>query len=166
MLLEAFFTLLTASITASECPWAVSMTSKSTPASIKQSDLRYPSSPTVVAAATLNLPRLSLQAVGFKTACSVSFKVSKPVSRPFTSVISNFSIRLSFIRLIACRRSAGSVNIAKFSFVIIFDTGVLLSAANRISRLVTIPTTRSFSSTTGKPVTLYRSLRILASAKV
>ena len=61
---ESFFILLTICGTWEECPWAVSTTRRSTPASINASALSKPLSPTDVAAATLNLPFLSLQAVG------------------------------------------------------------------------------------------------------
>ena len=75
-------------------------------------------------------------------------------------------MRRDFIRLIASSRSAGSRRIAKFFEVIITLTGVSSEVAKRMSRLVTMPTTRFCSSTTGKPVKLYRSISALASASV
>ena len=51
---DIFFSFLTVSITFIECPWAVSITSISTPASINASDLLIASSPTPTAAPTLN----------------------------------------------------------------------------------------------------------------
>ena len=51
---DIFFSFLTVSITFIECPWAVSITSISTPASISASDLLIASSPTPTAAPTLN----------------------------------------------------------------------------------------------------------------
>ena len=143
----------------------MSITTISAPASISAIVRSKPASPTVLAAATLSRPRSSLQALGFNTACSRSFNVSKPVNLPVLSVTSNFSIRRAAINCFASRGSAGSCRIARFSVDIIAETGVLGSVAKRISRLVTIPTTPP-PCTTGNPVTRYRSCKAFASARV
>ena len=75
------------------------------------------------------------------------------MSLPLPSVTSSFSIRRAFMREMAASRSAGSARTARLSAVIITRTGVRSSEAKRMSRLVTMPTTRPASSTTGKPVT-------------
>ena len=132
----------TALATPSECPCAVSITTRSTPASINACERSNPASPTVEAAATRNRPISSLHAWGLRTLFSVSFSVKSPVRCPCPSVTSSFSIRRCFISAIACARSIGSRSSARLSELIITDTGVLSSLANRMSRLVTIPTTR------------------------
>ena len=51
-------------------------------------------------------------------------------------------VRRAFISEIAASRSTGSRKSARLSEVIITETGVLSSLANRMSRLVTMPRTR------------------------
>ena len=77
---DIFFISATACKTRLEWPWAVSITIKSTPASINAEERSRPVEPTLEAAATRSLPILSLAAFGFKTACSKSFNVTKPVN--------------------------------------------------------------------------------------
>ena len=151
--LDNFLARSTASATPSEWPCAVSITIRSTPASTSASVRANPASPTPVAAATRKRPSLSIHAIGFKTACSLSFSVNNPVSLPSPSVISSFSIRRACINERASSRSAGSRSIARFFVDIITCTGVASSEAKRMSRFVTIPTTRPSAPTTGKPVT-------------
>ena len=141
------------------------MTTISAPASIRAIVRSNPASPTVLAAATRKRPKSSLHAKGFKTACSRSFIVKRPVSFPSLSVTNSFSIRRAAIICLASTGSAGSWRIAKLCVLIIELTGVLESVANRMSLLVTIPTT-SPACTTGKPVTRYRSCKTFASDSV
>ena len=62
-------------------------------------------------------------------------------------------MRRARIRERASPRSAGSRSTARSREIIITETGVASSSAKRMSRLVTMPTTRPPASTTGKPVT-------------
>ncbi len=72
-----------------ECPCAESRTIASTPASTKASTRSI--CPTPIAAATRNLPKLSLFASGYSLRFLRSFMVISPSKRPCSSTIGSFS---------------------------------------------------------------------------
>ena len=146
-----------------ECPWAVSITIKSAPASIKAIDRWNPLWPTVEAAPTLSLPSESFVARGFKTEFSRSLTVIKPTNSLCLFMIKSFSILRSDKIDRAFSLLTGSLTIAKLVSVIISLTGVSKFSTNLISLFVRIPFKMFFSFTTGKPVMFNFFCRSLAS---
>ncbi len=112
---EWVLTRATASATAAECPCAVSITMRSTPASISAWLRSKPLSPTVVAAATRSRPSSSLQACGFSTDFWMSLTVRSPVSSPLSFTTSSFSMRRLCSSRLAAARSTGSRTVARFA---------------------------------------------------
>ena len=93
---------------------------------------------TPTAAATLNLPYLSLQALGRNLFFIISLKVISPTNLLLTSTIGNFSILLSFNMLSAFSKSLKLV-VTNSSVVITDDIERVISFSNLKSLLVTMP---------------------------
>ena len=140
----------TRSSTPCACPCAVSTTSTSTPAATSASARASVPAPTPTAAPTRRRPWPSFAANG----CVVDFSMSVTVIRPFSSSCGpSTTTRLMRWRRISSRATsspAPSRTVTNRSRgVITAATGCSRSVSKRTSRLVTIPTTRPFS-TTGK----------------
>ena len=141
----------TMSRTAREWPCAVSTMRTSTPASARLRARLYPSSPTPTAAATRSRPASSLVALGYCSLLAKSLTVMSPRSLPASSTIGSFST--------LCRRSRASASalptptgaVTSGIGVMISRTGVAGSVTNRMSRLVTMPTSAPVASVTGTP---------------
>ena len=111
----------------------------------------YASSPTPTAAATRSRPCGSLVAFGYCSLLVKSFTVIRPRSRPCSSTSGSFST--------LCRRSSASASslltptgaVISGILVITSRTLALSSVTNRMSRLVTMPTSVPSPSTTGTP---------------
>ena len=147
-------------------PWAVSITIASTPEFIKASALSIESFVTPIAAATLNLPYLSLFAIGFNLSFVISLKVINPTSLLALVTTGNFSI------LFCCRITSASSNdvptptVMRFSFVITSVIILLFLFSNLISLFVTIPFKKPESSTIGIPPILFSFILFFASETV
>ena len=141
----------TRSMTPFEWPWAVSTTMTSTPASTSAATRSSVSPPVPTAAPTRRRPCSSLQASG----CSVDFWMSLTVIMPrswnASLTTSTFSMRCSCSSSMTSVRGAPSLTVTRRGCgVMIFDTGWSMRVSKRRSRLVTMPTSLS-PSTTGTP---------------
>src|SRR5690606_37259274 len=101
---KAFLTSLSTVTTPFVCPWAVSITTASTPALTSALALSTASAVTPNAAATRNLPYLSLLAIGFWVSFVISLKVINPTSLLSASTTGSFSI------LYCCKIPSASIN--------------------------------------------------------
>ena len=146
---NAFLILRIVLIAFSLCPWAISTTSTSTPASKRDSLLSKKSPLTPTAAPTNGLPFLSLDAFGKLALFVMSLLVIKPFTIPESSTIGNFSI------LCLCKISLDSSNVtpnfAVTTSLVITSWILLFGLANSKSLSVTIPINFEFESTTKRP---------------
>ena len=146
-----FLINLIESIIIFECPWAVSITSTSTSASIKFLTLSSISFPTPIAAPTLSLCSLSLQAFGKSFDFCISFTVIIPFKWNLELTTRTFSILFLCKSDCTVSLEAPSWTVTNLSFgVIIVETFGLTLFTNLKSLDVTIPT-RFLPSTTGTP---------------
>ena len=118
------FILSKVSITFLECPWAVSMTIRSTPASTRAATLSKASSPVPTAAPTLSLPISSLQAFGYCILFTMSFIVISPFILPSLSTIGSFSILYFWNIAVASSRVMPSSAVIRLSLVMNRETGL------------------------------------------
>ena len=159
--LKCFLRFLTVSITAFECPWAVSTTRTSTPALERAYARSIASSPTPSAAPAHNLPSLSLHACGYFFLFSISFIVIKPMRLKSLSTMGSFSILCSCKTFWAARRLVPIEAVTSPFFVITSETFFCGFVSNLRSLLVRIPTS-FFPFVIGTPEILY--CLIMASA--
>ena len=155
---NADFTSRSFSMTPLECPWAVSMTMASAPASTSALARSSVSAVTPTPAATLRRPFSSLQAMGLSLALVISLYVIKPTRWFSLSTTGNFSILFSWRIRAAPAKSVCCVVVTRFSFVITSSTFFCKSFSKRKSRLVTMPTKCISSSTTGMPPIWYSDI--------
>ena len=101
---KAFFTAFKTVTTPLVCPCAVSIITASTPALTRAVALSTASVVTPRAAATRNLPKLSLLAIGFCVTFVMSLKVINPRNLYSSSTIKSFSI------LFCCKIDSASFN--------------------------------------------------------
>ncbi len=156
----------TMSSTACEWPCAVSTTRKSAPASASAWARPLASSPTPTAAPTTSRPALSLVACGNFSLLVKSLTVISPRSRPVPSISGSFST-------LCWRSSASASALATPTGAVISGIGVitsvtrrLWSVTNRMSRLVTMPTSTPSGLVTGTPEIRYRAHSSSTSATV
>ena len=116
----------------------MSITIASTPDLIKAFDLSTESSVTPIAAATLNLPYLSLHALGRNLFLIISLKVISPTNLFSALIIGNFSI-LFFFRIFSAFSISVKFAVTIYLLVITDDIGRVISFSNLKSLLVTIP---------------------------
>ena len=146
-----------------ECPWAVSITIASIPASYKALHLNKESLETPIAAATFNRPNLSLFDIGLRDNFWISLNVIKPTKFLFLSITGNFSI------LCFCKISSASpivtpsFAVIKLAVVITSERDLLFSFSNLKSLLVTIPINLFSLLIIGIPPILYSFIHCLAS---
>ena len=119
--------------------------------------------PTPTAAPTRRRPNPSFDALGYFLIFSMSLIVIRPVSRPFLSTTSSFSMRFSCRSFLDWVRLMPSVTVIRLSLVMTSATRFSMSFSKRRSRLVTIPTNWS-PLTTGTPEMRYCSMSLSTSA--
>ena len=149
---NAFLRRATMSNTACECPCAVSTMRKSTPAATNAVARVNESSPTPIAAPTINLPSASLEACGYLSIFTKSLTVNKPRSFPSASTSGSFSTFLAAKRLSASSGATPTGAVTRGIGVITSLTGRAMLSSNRMSRLVTIPIKVPSGLTTGTPL--------------
>ena len=158
-----FLTSFNKSITPLECPWAVSITIASTLDFTKASILSKVSLDIPTAAATLNLPNLSLQLFGCCFTLMISLNVIKPTKKSFLSITGNFSI-LWFWRIFsAFTKSTSSFAVTRFSVVITSTIFLFNFFSNLKSLFVTIPFNFLSLLITGIPPILFSAINLKAS---
>ena len=157
---------LSFSITDLLCPWAVSITMASTPASTRAFILSRVSAVTPTPAATRRRPFSSLQAIGLSLALVMSLYVIRPISLLLSSTTGSFSILFSCSILAAATRSVCTCVVTRLSLLITSSTGRSTFCSNLRSLLVTMPTRCLSLSTTGIPPIWYSDMRAKASLTV
>ncbi len=139
------------SVTPRACPLAVSTTSRSTPASIRDIERSQESPKKPTAAPTRSLPASSFVESGNCSVLVKSLTVNKPRNLPSASTIGSFSILLTASRCSASSLSMPTGPVTNPVAVITSATERPWSFSNRMSRLVMMPISRPSSSTTGRP---------------
>ena len=119
-----------------------------------------------MAAATLNLPYLSLLAIGFNLSFVISLKVIKPTNLFALVTTGSFSILFSCKITSASSKEVPTPTVIKLSFVITSVITLSFFFSNLISLLVTIPFKKPESSTIGIPPILFSFMLFLASETV
>ncbi len=154
--------------TPAEWPWAVSMTTASTPRAASASTRSSRSSPTPTPAATRRRPLLSRVALGKSWRFWMSFTVISPASWPSSSTSGSFSMRCCWSSALAASRSVPTAAVTSPSEVMKSRTGRRKSFAsqNLMSRLVRMPTRRPSGAVIGTPEKRNCCISASASARV
>ena len=152
--------------TASACPCAVSTTRKSAPASASAWARRLPSSPTPTAAPTRRRPSASLLAFGNFSLLLKSLTVISPRSLPWPSTSGSFSTLCWRSNSSACSLPTPTGAVIRGIGVMTAETRREWSASNRMSRLVTMPSSVPSVPVTGTPEMRYRPHSASTSATV
>ncbi len=137
-----------------ECPCAESSTSISTLELTSSATLSSTSGEPPIAAATKSLPLASLALLGYCMDFSISFMVIRPLRYPFLSTMGSFSILCLPRIFCASSNEVPTGAVTRLSFVITLDMGCSKLVSKRKSRLVSMPTSLSFS-VIGTPLILY-----------
>ncbi len=139
------------STTARLWPWAVSTMSRSTPSSTSDIARSYPSPKKPTAAPTRSRPRSSFVANGCLSALTKSLSVNRPLSLPSASTSGSFSILFTAMSFSASSPLMPTGPVISGMRVMTSRTSRFGSSSKRMSRLVTMPSRRISSSTTGTP---------------
>ncbi len=152
------FSRRTRSMTPCDCPFAVSTTRTSTPASRNASARSHASPKKPIAAPTRSRPWSSLVARGYFSLLSKSLMVMSPASLPFSSISGSFSTRCFANREMTSPAATPTLAVTRFSEVITSFTNVVWRSkpeTKRMSRLVMMPRRLPSASTTGSPEMRY-----------
>ena len=153
------------SITPLVCPCAVSIIIASTETFTRAETLSRTSLVIPTAAATLNLPYLSLDALGRSLFFMMSLKVISPTNLLSASTIGNFSILLSF-NIFSASSNWSKLAVINLFLVITEDIPRLMSFSNLKSLLVAIPKRFESASIIGIPPILFSCIIVCASPTV
>ena len=119
-----------------------------------------------MAAPTRRRPEGSLAPSGYCSLLVKSLTVMRPRRRPVPSTSGSFSTLCRRSSAIAPSGAMPTGAVTSGIRVMTSPTWRLMSVSNRRSRLVTMPTSRPSSSTTGRPEMWYRAQRASTSARV
>ena len=152
------FSRVTMSMTPCDCPFAVSTTITSTPASRRASARSHASPKKPIAAPTRSRPWSSFVARGYFSLLSKSLIVMSPASLPASSMSGSFSTRCCANRAMTSFAPMPARPVTSPSVVITSRTLVVCRSkpdTKRMSRFVMMPTSVPASSITGRPEMRY-----------